>query len=98
PRAASAARDGAVVATPVRAADEIPDGDRVTWRQYDGQPRGSSLIRMAPWFDDGSLEVHIARRFFWTDAAAAHREVEDGHTRGKLLLIVDEDRAAKAGV
>ncbi len=96
--AASAARDGAVVATPVHADGGTPDGDRVSWQQYNGQPRGSSLIRMAPWFDDGSLEVHIARRYFWTDAGAAHREVENGHTRGKLLLIVDEDRAAESGV
>jgi NADPH:quinone reductase-like Zn-dependent oxidoreductase len=53
---------------------------------------------MAPWFDDGSLEVRIARRFFWSDAPAAHREIDTGHTRGKLLLIVDEDRAAQSGV
>jgi NADPH:quinone reductase-like Zn-dependent oxidoreductase len=53
---------------------------------------------MAPWFDDGSLSVHIARRYYLADAAAAHREVELGHTRGKLLLIVDEDLAAQSGV
>jgi NADPH:quinone reductase len=96
--AARAARDGALIATAVRADGEFPDAGRVSWQQYTGQPRGSSLIRMAPWFDDGSLEVHVARRFFWADAVAAHREVETGHTRGKLLLIVDEDRAAEAGV
>ena len=28
------------------------------------------------------------------NAAAAHREIEKGHTRGKLVLIVDEDLAA----
>jgi NADPH:quinone reductase-like Zn-dependent oxidoreductase len=50
---------------------------------------------MAPWFDDGSLGVHIARRYYWQDAAAAHREVEKGHTRGKLVLIVDDDLAAE---
>jgi NADPH:quinone reductase len=96
--AARAARDGAVIATPVPADGDYPDAERLTWRHYIGQPSGSNLIRMAPWFDDGSLEVHIARRFFWTDAAAAHREVESGHTRGKLLLVIDEDRAAQSGV
>jgi NADPH:quinone reductase-like Zn-dependent oxidoreductase len=96
--AARAARDGAVIATAVPADGDFPDADRVTWRHYIGQPRGSNLIRMAPWFDDGSLEVHVSRRYFWTDAAAAHRDVATGHTRGKLLLIVDEDRAAQAGV
>src|SRR5215831_3736905 len=51
--AARAARDGALIATPVHA--ELPAAERVRWQQYNGQPRGSGLIRMAPWFDDGSL-------------------------------------------
>ncbi len=95
--AAKAAADGAIIATPVHA-DEFPDGDRVRWHQYDGQPRGRRLIRMGPWFDDGSLSVHIARRRYLADASAAHREAANGHTRGKQLLVVDEDVAAQEGV
>jgi NADPH:quinone reductase len=95
--AARAASDGATIATPVRA-DSFPDADRIRWQPYNGQPRGSRLIRMAPWFDDGSLTVQIARRYDWHEAAAAHREVEKGHTRGKLVLIVDDDLAAELGV
>lgn len=98
--AVRAARDGAVIATPVHA--ELPataDGaPQVRWAQYDGQARGSRLITMAPWFDDGSLSVAIQARFSVQDAAQAHRVVEHGHTRGKLTLIVDEDLAAAAEV
>jgi NADPH:quinone reductase-like Zn-dependent oxidoreductase len=90
--AARAARDGAVVATPVHA--EPPDGQRIRWQQYDGEPRGSRLIRMAPWFGDGSLSVTVQARYYWDDAAQAHQVAELGHTRGKLVLIVDEDLAA----
>ena len=57
-------------------------------------PLGSRLIRMAPWFDDGSLTVTVQARYYWQDAAEAHRVVEQGHTRGKLALIVDDDLAA----
>ena len=92
--AARAARDGALIATPG------PSG-RLSGRRsgplapYNGQPRGSDLIRMAPWFDDGLLAVDIARRYYWQDAAAAHREIEKGHARGKLVLeSFDEDLAA----
>ena len=53
---------------------------------------------MAPWFDDGSLSVTVQARYFWHNAAEAHREVEEGHTRGKLVLIVDEDLAASLEV
>jgi NADPH:quinone reductase len=90
--AARAARDGALVATPVHA--EPPEAQRIRWQQYDGEPRGSRLIRMAPWFGDGSLSVTVQARYYWDDAAQAHQEVELGHTRGKLVLIVDEDLAA----
>jgi NADPH:quinone reductase len=95
--AARAARDGALIATPVHP-ETFPDPDRVRWRPFNGQPRGSGLIRLAPWFDDGTLSVEVSHRYFWQDAAAAHREVEQGHTRGKLVLIVDEDLAAELGV
>jgi len=94
--AARAARDGALIATPVHA--KLPDGQHARWLPYDGQARGSRLIRLAPWFDDGSLTVTVAARYFWQNAAEAHREVEKGHTRGKIVLIVDEDLAASLEV
>ncbi len=95
--AARAAADGALIATPVHA-DDYPEGERVSWQRYDGQPRGSRLIRMAPWFDDGSLQVHLSRRYSWQEAPAAHSEIENGHTRGKLVLVVDDDLAAQEGL
>ena len=95
--AASAACDGATIATPVHVS-EYPEAERVGWHPYNGRPLGSRLVRMAPWFDDGFLSVHISRRYYWQDAAAAHREVAQGHTRGKLELIVDDDLAARLGV
>ena len=90
--AARAARDGALIATPVHA--DLPDAGRVRWVQYNGEARGSSLIRMAPWFDDGSLSVTLQDSYFFRDAANAQTVVEGGHTRGKVVLVVDEDLAA----
>ena len=48
---------------------------------------------MAPWFDDGLLSVEVSGRYYYENAAQAHRQVELGHTRGKLVLIVDDDLA-----
>jgi len=90
--AARAARDGALIATPVHA--ETPDAQRVRWQQYNGAPSGTRLIRMAPWFDDESLSVTVQDRYYWKDAARAHEAVERGHTQGKIVLIVDDDLAA----
>jgi NADPH:quinone reductase-like Zn-dependent oxidoreductase len=91
--AARAARDGALIATPVYA-EQFPDAGRVSWKQYNGQAKGSTLIRMAPWLDDGSLSVTLQARYFFRDAAKAQTAVESGHTRGKVVLVVDEDLAA----
>jgi NADPH:quinone reductase-like Zn-dependent oxidoreductase len=89
--AARAAGDGAVIATPVHV--DLPDAGRVNWQLYNGEPSGSRLIRMGPWFDDGTLSVTVSARYSWQDAARAHRRVEEGHTQGKLVLIVDDDLA-----
>ncbi|MBV9208543.1 MAG: hypothetical protein JO037_24765 [Actinobacteria bacterium] len=40
----------------------------------------------------------VQARYFWLDAAQAHLEAERGHTEGKLVLVVDEDLAAAAGL
>ena len=90
--AARAARDGAVIATPVNG--DYADADRVTWRHYNGEMSGTRLIRLAPWFDDGSLSVEVSGRYSWHDAAEAHRQVARGHTRGKIGLVVDDGLAA----
>jgi NADPH:quinone reductase-like Zn-dependent oxidoreductase len=95
--AARASHDGAIIATPVYA-DDYPEAGRVHWENYNGERSGTRLIKMAPWFDDGTLQVHVVRRYYFADAPAAHATVEHGHTRGKLLLIVDEDLAAQQGV
>jgi NADPH:quinone reductase-like Zn-dependent oxidoreductase len=94
--AARAARDGALLATPV--GTDFPEADRVSWRRYDGEPRGSRLIQMAPWFDDGTVSVDIQARYSWRDAAQAQRQVAEGHTRGKVVLIVDDDLASELEV
>ena len=63
-------------------------------RAAEGIPADSD----GPWFDDGSLSVTLQARYYWSDAAQAHREVERGHTQGKIALIVDDDLAASLGV
>jgi NADPH:quinone reductase-like Zn-dependent oxidoreductase len=42
--------------------------------------------------------VHVSARYYWQDAAKAHRKTEEGHTRGKLVLIVDDDLSSELEV
>jgi NADPH:quinone reductase-like Zn-dependent oxidoreductase len=39
-------------------------------------------------YEQGLLRIEVMQSFPLTDAAAAHRLVESGHVRGKVVLTV----------
>ena len=47
------------------------------------------LRQCADWIDQGRLRIHVSRIFPLEQAAAAHAEIETGHTVGKLVLKID---------
>jgi NADPH:quinone reductase-like Zn-dependent oxidoreductase len=47
----------------------------------------SRLTKLLDLYQAGKLVVHIHRTFPLSDAPLAHREVETGHVRGKVVLI-----------
>lgn len=48
----------------------------------------ASLTAIAEIIDAGEVSVHVEREFSLEEAAAAHRLLEEGHTRGKIVLRV----------
>ncbi|MFG6504638.1 NADP-dependent oxidoreductase [Microbacterium sp. P05] len=54
-------------------------------------PDGGALATIGRLLDSGALQVYIDSVFDLADAAAAHEQLENGHTRGKLVLQVSED-------
>jgi NADPH:quinone reductase-like Zn-dependent oxidoreductase len=58
---------------------------------YKVTPDGSALATMGRLLDSGAVQVYIDRVFDLSEAAAAHREIESGHTRGKIVLRVSDD-------
>jgi NADPH:quinone reductase-like Zn-dependent oxidoreductase len=42
--------------------------------------------------EDGSVRVHVDRVFDLADGPEAHRLIEQGHTRGKIVLRVAGER------
>ncbi len=71
-------------------ADAAADaGMRAT--SYKVIPDGGALATIGRLLDSGAVQVYIDRVFDLADAASAHRHLEDGHTRGKLVLRVSDD-------
>lgn len=51
---------------------------------------GEILDRCARWFDEDRLRIQVSRTLPLPMAAEAHREIEAGHTQGKLVLTLDD--------
>lgn len=49
----------------------------------------SRLAELVQLYSDGRLRIHIRNTYPLSQAAAAHREVETGHGRGKVVLMID---------
>lgn len=74
---------------PGYADDAAAAGVRATG--YKVIPDGGALATIGRLLESGAIQVYIDRVFDLADAAAAHRMLEEGHTRGKIVLRVSDD-------
>ena len=73
---------------PTMAEEAKAAGVRATGFQV--TPDGSTLAIISRLLDSGDVHVHIDQVLELADAAEAHRQIEQGHTRGKIVLRVSE--------
>ena len=73
---------------PTMAEEAEAAGVRATGFQM--TPDGSILAIISRLLDSGDVRVHIDQVLELADAAEAHRQIEHGHTRGKIVLRVSE--------
>ena len=52
------------------------------------QHHGEILRNCSKWIDEGKLGVHVSQTWPLTQAGDAHKQIETGHTQGKLVLII----------
>lgn len=57
---------------------------------YKVTPDGGVLATLGRLLESGAIQVYVDRVFDLAEAAAAHRELEKGHTRGKVVLSIGE--------
>lgn len=73
---------------PEYAAEAAAAGVRAT--SYKVIPDGGVLATLARLLESGAIQVFVDRVFDLSEAAAAHRELERGHSRGKIVLSIGE--------
>ncbi|WP_165067906.1 NADP-dependent oxidoreductase [Marisediminicola senii] len=69
--------------------DAIEAGVRAT--TYKVAPDGQALNVICRLLDSGDIHVNVDRVFELVDAAAAHTLLDEGHTRGKIVLRVTDE-------
>lgn len=55
---------------------------------YTVQPNSVQLQQLVELVDQGVLNLHVSQRFSLNQASAAHRLVEAGHVKGKVILEI----------
>ena len=93
-RSLSVLRPGGLIVTapsgswPTLLEEAAAAGVRAT--MYKVAPDGATLAVIGRLLESGDLQVHVDQVFPLEDAAAAHAALEEGHTRGKIVLRVSE--------
>jgi NADPH:quinone reductase-like Zn-dependent oxidoreductase len=83
--------DGLLISPPAGISDTVASAaDRQSKRATDllVEPDGTGLESLAALAHEGRLTVGIERTFPLTEAAEAHRRLQCGRSRGKIVLIV----------
>jgi NADPH:quinone reductase-like Zn-dependent oxidoreductase len=73
---------------PTMAEEAAAAGMRATG--YRVTPDGSTLAIVSRLLESGDVKVYVDHVYDLEDAAEAHRAIEEGHTRGKLVLKVSD--------
>jgi NADPH:quinone reductase-like Zn-dependent oxidoreductase len=73
---------------PGYAAAAAEAGVRAT--SYKVIPDGGALATIARLLDSGAVQVYVEQVFELEEAPDAHRQIEAGHTRGKVVLRVSD--------
>ncbi len=86
-------KGGILVSTLAPPSQERATAHGVCATRYTAEVSGNELGEIARLIDAGQVKPVISKAFPLKDAAAALRLVEEGHTRGKIVLTMDENAA-----
>ncbi|RAR41363.1 NADP-dependent oxidoreductase [Paenibacillus sp. MDMC362] len=67
--------------------DRVEELGVLAIRSQRSKDRLAELVQL---YEQGKLQIHVSRAFSLSEAAEAHRAVESGHVRGKVVLRIDQ--------
>ena len=77
-------RSGSRLVTIAAGKSAIERGGSVVWVR----PDSAALEELAGLIDEGKVHVEVARTYPLEEAADAYRELETGHVRGKVIVVL----------
>ncbi len=67
---------------------EKAEKHKVLFSYHFVEPNVKNLNQLTSWIGEGKFKVHIDQVFPLEEASKAHKQIESGHTKGKLVLMV----------
>jgi enoyl reductase len=64
-----------------------PAADALGVRRLSTERSAAQLRELTALYENGKLRVTVSHCFPFTEAADAHRRIETGHVRGKIVLV-----------
>lgn len=81
-------KGGAFISTLAEPSQDEARARGVRAESYVAQPDAQELDEIGRLIDDGKLMPHVDAVYAFGDVAAAYRQLEDGHVRGKVVVDV----------
>jgi NADPH:quinone reductase-like Zn-dependent oxidoreductase len=83
--------EGGILAALVgEVSDDRAEKHNTQVRRVDARPDAATLSEISSLIDAGKVEPTISATFPLADAPEAHEQIEEGHTRGKIVLHTEE--------
>ncbi|WP_423149558.1 NADP-dependent oxidoreductase [Rubrolithibacter danxiaensis] len=67
------------------------EGKGITAFPYLVQSNGADMDELALLLDSGKMKPFVSKEFAFEDIAEAHKQIETGKTRGKLVITVEQE-------
>ena len=81
-------KGGTIVSILSHGSEEKNEQNDVDFRYVFVEPNVPQLETIGRWIDEKRVKVPVSRVFELEDAANAHRQIETGHTQGKIVLRI----------
>jgi len=82
---------GKIISIPSGASENVKEkaaAAGMNGEQFSVRPNGEEMNEISDMLWEGKIKSHVSKKFSFDDIKAAHRQIETGRTRGKIVVTL----------